>query len=281
MVLVKVLESQIVRRVALQRQQVEALQRSQVQRADAVMRATQGGDAAAAMHAEPLQEMFSEAANLSSSTRMMDQDIERLRHADIRSWKSDEEQTRRYVLQLREDWVREIIKQRADARAEEHAERLAHPSTGDPRALQRSLNRMESKHELSKRIERRAKEQEAMAARWPRESREVMDGLFLTGVPQSARRPSTAPARPAWGVSESARERAPQKWTGLKQTATTAPSEPRRPRAPLLAAASISDGFMVCGMAAGPPGYAPIRTGQAIRSRAGDSLATQRRTAWA
>ena len=135
MVLVNVLESQIVRRVALQRQQVEALQRSQVQRADAVMRATQGGDAAAAMHAEPLQEMFSEAANLSSSTRMMDQDIERLRHADIRSWKSDEEQTRRYVLQLREDWVREIIKQRADARAEEHAERLAHPSTGDPRAL--------------------------------------------------------------------------------------------------------------------------------------------------
>jgi hypothetical protein len=222
--------------------------------------------------------MFTEAANLSSSTRMMDQDIERLRHADIRSWKSDEEQTRRYVQQLREDWVREIIKQRADARAEEHAERLAHPSTGDPRALQRSLNRMESKHELSKRIERRAKEQEAMDARWPRESREVVDGTFLTGVPQSARRPSTAPARPAWGVSESARVRAPQKWTGLKQTTTTAPSDPR-PRAPL--AASISEGFMVCGMAAGPPGYAPIRTGQAIRSRGADPLTTQRRTAWA
>jgi len=258
MVLVNVREAAIIRELALQRQQVIELQRSHHQRAQAARHAAQGSNAAA-WPSELLEEAWmQEAANLSGSTMRMEEGIESLRRSDRRAWRAGEDQTRMYVNALRHEWLQDVVERRALERAEEQAERIAHPSTGDPRALTRTLNRMQSRVVLTNRIERRLRRNRDEPRPWASAASSSHDGEARS-APGTPARPSTAPAhRPI--VSPATSSRIP------RHGGRTLPS---------------SGGLMVCGAAAGSPGGRRLcPSGVATQARAGNRTVLPR-AAWA
>lgn len=174
------------------------------------------------------------------STLQMERDIEALQRADRRAWRMEEEWTHRVVKDARRDWQRELVQRRALEHLEEQLERLEHPSTGDPRALQRTLNAMESERSLTQRIEKRLR----------READEIRP--WTAGATTPSARPATAPARQP-------RRHEP---AGRKPT-LRAGQLGRRPRGQF-----DPTELMVCGISAGPPSSFPTRSGVATRPRA-------------